>query len=126
MGLRSQARDRVAEIASRYGAVVVLEDLNHLRDRVNGGSSLNKKLYLWFYRRIQFTVSYETLERGFVARYVNPGKTSSTCPRYGSRLKDNGGGVLKCTMCGSQVIEMWLRASTCSTSTQDVECPGSP
>ncbi|MEM2006919.1 MAG: IS200/IS605 family accessory protein TnpB-related protein [Sulfolobales archaeon] len=62
--------DRVAEIASRYGAVVVLEDLNHLRDRVNGGSSLNKKLSLWFYRRIQFTISYETLERGFVARYV--------------------------------------------------------
>ncbi|MEM2763068.1 MAG: zinc ribbon domain-containing protein [Sulfolobales archaeon] len=92
--------DRAAEIASRYGAVVVLEDLNHLRDRVNGGSSLNKKLSLWFYRRIQFTISYETLERGFVARYVNPGKTSSTCPRCGSRLKDNSSRVLRCSRCG--------------------------
>ncbi|MEM2220913.1 MAG: zinc ribbon domain-containing protein [Ignisphaera sp.] len=92
--------DSIAELASRYSSIVVLENLNNLRDRVNGGSSLNKKLSLWFYRRIQFTINYETLERGFVARYVNPGKTSSTCPRCGSRLKDNGGRVLRCPRCG--------------------------
>ncbi|MEM0371621.1 MAG: zinc ribbon domain-containing protein, partial [Ignisphaera sp.] len=39
-------------------------------------------------------------ERGLVVRYVDPSKTSSTCPRCGSRLKDSGDRVLKCTRCG--------------------------
>jgi len=34
--------DRVAETASRYRAIVVLEDLNNLGSRVNGGSLFNK------------------------------------------------------------------------------------
>ncbi|MEM1696759.1 MAG: IS200/IS605 family accessory protein TnpB-related protein [Desulfurococcaceae archaeon] len=55
--------DSVAELASRYSSIVVLENLNHLRSRVNGDSSFNKKLSLWFYRRMQFTISYEALER---------------------------------------------------------------
>ncbi|MEM1650637.1 MAG: zinc ribbon domain-containing protein [Sulfolobales archaeon] len=92
--------DRVAKIAGRCRAVVLLEDLNHLRDRVNGGSSFNKKLSLWFYRKMLFTISYEALERGLAVRYVNPSKTSTTCPKCGSRSKDNGGRVLKCTRCG--------------------------
>ncbi|MEM1703624.1 MAG: RNA-guided endonuclease TnpB family protein [Zestosphaera sp.] len=92
--------DRVAKIAGRCRAVVLLEDLNHLRDRVNGGSSFNKKLSLWFYRKMLFTIGYEALERGLAVRYVDPSKTSSTCPKCGSRSKDIGGRVLKCTRCG--------------------------
>ncbi|MEM4519483.1 MAG: zinc ribbon domain-containing protein [Sulfolobales archaeon] len=44
---------------------------------------------------------YEALERGLEIRYVNPRKTSSTCPRCGSKLEDNGNRVLRCTKCGS-------------------------
>ncbi|MEM4767263.1 MAG: transposase, partial [Ignisphaera sp.] len=58
------------------------------------------KLSLWFYRKMQFTIGYEALERGLAVSYVDPSKTSSTCPRCGSRLKDSGGRVLKCTRCG--------------------------
>ncbi|MEM5876503.1 MAG: IS200/IS605 family accessory protein TnpB-related protein, partial [Ignisphaera sp.] len=82
--------DSIAELASRYSSIVVLENLNKLRSNVNRGSSFNKKLSLWFYRRTQFTISYEALERGLMVSYVNPSKTSSTCPICGSRLKDNG------------------------------------
>ncbi|MEM0227509.1 MAG: RNA-guided endonuclease TnpB family protein [Ignisphaera sp.] len=92
--------DSIAELASRYSSIIVLENLNHLRSRVNGGSSFNKKLSLWFYRKMQFTIGYEALERGLAVSYVDPSKTSSTCPRCGSRLKDSGGRVLKCTRCG--------------------------
>ncbi|MEM0031051.1 MAG: transposase, partial [Desulfurococcaceae archaeon] len=52
------------------------------------------------YRRMQFTISYEVLERGLETRYIDPSRTSSTCPRCGSRLKDSSGRVLKCTRCG--------------------------
>ncbi|MEM1918112.1 MAG: zinc ribbon domain-containing protein, partial [Sulfolobales archaeon] len=92
--------DRVAKIANEHSSTIVLEDLEKLRDRVNRSSNFNKKLSLWFYRRIQFTISYEALERRLEVKLVNPGKTSSTCPRCGSRLEDSGSRVLKCTRCG--------------------------
>ncbi|MEM4784146.1 MAG: zinc ribbon domain-containing protein [Sulfolobales archaeon] len=92
--------DSIAELASRYSSIVVLENLNKLRSNVNRSNSFNKKLSLWFYRRMQFTISYEVLERGLEARYIDPSRTSSACPRCGSRLKDSGGRVLKCTRCG--------------------------
>ncbi|MEM2477214.1 MAG: zinc ribbon domain-containing protein [Zestosphaera sp.] len=91
--------DRVADIAVEHNSTIVLENLNKLKGRVNRGSSFNKKLSIWFYRRIQFTISYEALERGLLVSYVNPRKTSSTCPKCGSRLKNNGGRILRCSRC---------------------------
>ncbi|MEM3988700.1 MAG: zinc ribbon domain-containing protein [Sulfolobales archaeon] len=112
--------DSIAELASRYSSTVVLEDLNHLRSRVNGDSSFKKKLSLWFYRKMQFTIGYEALERGLAVSYIDPSKTSSTCPRCGSRLKDSGSRVLKCTRCGFTgdrdviaCINLFLRYSRC-------------
>ncbi|MEM4984429.1 MAG: IS200/IS605 family accessory protein TnpB-related protein, partial [Sulfolobales archaeon] len=72
--------DRVAEIANEHSSTIVLEDLDKLRDRVNRSSNFNKKLSLWFYKKMQFTISYEALERRLLVSYVNPMKTSSTCP----------------------------------------------
>ncbi|MEM4848572.1 MAG: zinc ribbon domain-containing protein, partial [Ignisphaera sp.] len=112
--------DSIAELASRYSSIIVLENLNKLRSNVNRGSSFNKELSLWFYRRIQFTIVYEALERGLAVRYVDPSKTSSTCPRCGSRLKDNDGRVLRCSRCGSTgnrdviaCINLFYRYSRC-------------
>jgi len=78
---------------------VVLEDLDKLRENAKKGREFNKKLTLWFYRRIQFCVEYEARERGLRVVKVNPGGTSSKCPRCGSRLVDNGYRILKCSNC---------------------------
>ncbi|MEM4832069.1 MAG: IS200/IS605 family accessory protein TnpB-related protein, partial [Sulfolobales archaeon] len=51
--------DRVAKIANEHSSTIVLENLGNLRSNVNRSNSFNKKLSLWFYRRIQFTISYE-------------------------------------------------------------------
>ncbi|MEM2221098.1 MAG: transposase, partial [Ignisphaera sp.] len=87
---------------------------------VNRSSNFNKKLSLWFYRRIQFTISYEALERELAVSYINPMKTSSTCPRCGSRLEDSGGRVLRCSRCGFTgdrdviaCINLFLRYTRC-------------
>ncbi|MEM2551572.1 MAG: RNA-guided endonuclease TnpB family protein [Sulfolobales archaeon] len=92
--------DKIAELAVEHSSTIVLENLSNLRNNVNRSSNFNKKLSLWFYRRVQFTISYEALERGLLVSYVNPGKTSSTCPRCGSRLEDSGSRVLRCGRCG--------------------------
>ncbi|MEM4549932.1 MAG: zinc ribbon domain-containing protein, partial [Sulfolobales archaeon] len=92
--------DKIAELVAEHSSTIVLENLSNLRSNVNRSNSFNKKLSLWFYRKIQFTISYEALERGLLVRYVNPMKTSSTCPRCGSRLEDSGSRVLRCGRCG--------------------------
>ncbi|MEM1750319.1 MAG: RNA-guided endonuclease TnpB family protein [Desulfurococcaceae archaeon] len=92
--------DRIAELADEHKSTIVLEDLNKLKNNVKKNKTFNKKLSPWFYRRMQFTIVYEVLERGLEIRYVNPRKTSSTCPRCGGKLKNNDGRVLKCSKCG--------------------------
>ncbi|MEM1698272.1 MAG: zinc ribbon domain-containing protein [Sulfolobales archaeon] len=92
--------DKIAELVAEHSSTIVLENLGNLRSNVNRSNSFNKKLSLWFYRRIQFTISYEALERRLAVSYVNPMKTSSTCPRCGSRLEDSGSRVLRCGRCG--------------------------
>ncbi|MEM4976346.1 MAG: zinc ribbon domain-containing protein [Desulfurococcaceae archaeon] len=112
--------DSIAELASRYSSIVVLENLNKLRSNVDRSSSFNKKLSLWFYRRMLFTISYEALERRLEVNYINPVKTSSTCPRCGNRLESNGNRVMRCTKCGFMgdrdviaCINLFYRYSRC-------------
>ncbi|MEM4958670.1 MAG: zinc ribbon domain-containing protein [Nanopusillaceae archaeon] len=92
--------DRIAEIADEHSSTIVLENLDKLRNNVKKNRTFNRKQSLRFYRRMQFTISYEALERGLEVKFVNPRETSSTCPMCGSRLKDNGGRVSRCTKCG--------------------------
>ncbi|MEM4002621.1 MAG: zinc ribbon domain-containing protein [Ignisphaera sp.] len=122
--------DSIAELASRYSSTVVLENLNKLRSNVDRGSSFNKELSLWFYRRMQFTISYEVLERGLETRYVNPVKTSSTCPRCGNKLESNGNRVMRCTRCGFigdrdviACINLFLRYSRCGVPRVTLNAP---
>ena len=91
--------DYIAELALMYRSVVVLEDLDKLRENAKRDRRFNKKLTLWFYRRVQFCIEYEAKERGLEVARVNPRGTSSKCPRCGSRLVDNGYRTLRCSKC---------------------------
>ena len=92
--------DLVAELALRHRSLIVLEDLEKLRENGKKGRRFNKRLGLWFYRRVQFCVEYEARERGLEVVKVNPRGTSSRCPRCGGRLVENEYRVLRCRRCG--------------------------
>jgi len=92
--------DLIAELALRHNSIIVLEDLEKLRENAKKGRRFNKKLTLWFYRRIQFCVKYEVKERGLKIVKVNPKGTSTKCPRCGDNLVDSGYRALKCSRCG--------------------------
>ena len=77
---------KVIEIAKEYNAMIVLEDLNKLRGRVNGTRKFNKKLSLWTYRRIRSYIHYKALIEGLPITCVNPRNTSKT-PPLGGELK---------------------------------------
>jgi len=91
--------DLVAELALKHHSVIIMEDLDRLRESTKRDKKFNKKLALWFYRRVQFCVEYEAGERGLRAAKVSPRGTSSKCPKCGSRLADNGYRTLKCGKC---------------------------
>lgn len=110
----------MAELASRYSAVVVLENLNHLGDNAKKNNSFNKRLSLWFYRGIRFTVDYEVLERGFPVVSANPRRSSSKFPRCGGKLRGSGNRVLYCTKCSFvsdrdvvACVNLFLRYTIC-------------
>jgi putative transposase len=92
--------DLVAELALKYQSLIILEDLDELRENNKKDKRFNKKLGLWFYRRIQFCIEYEARERDLEVIKINPKGTSSKCPRCGSKLIENENRVLRCRKCG--------------------------
>ncbi|MEM1674923.1 MAG: hypothetical protein QXI56_08665 [Candidatus Bathyarchaeia archaeon] len=44
----------------------------YLKSRASRSNNFNKKLSLWFYRRIQYTINYEALERRLETTNINP------------------------------------------------------
>jgi putative transposase len=91
--------DLVAELALKYHSVIILEDLEKLRENGKKNRRFNKRLGLWFYRRVQLCVEYEARERGLEVVKINPRGTSSKCPRCGGKLVEYGHRVLRCREC---------------------------
>jgi putative transposase len=91
--------DLVAELASKHSSVIVLEDLENLRESNKKNKEFNKRLGLWFYRRIQFCIEYEARERNLEVIKIDPRGTSSKCPRCGKKLAENKHRILRCRKC---------------------------
>jgi len=89
----------ITELAFKHKSIIVLENLDKLRENAKKGRKFNKKLALWFYRRIQFCIEYEAMERGLRVVKVNPRGTSSKCPKCSSKLVEDKYRMLKCNKC---------------------------
>jgi IS605 OrfB family transposase len=74
----------VAE-ARRIGASrIVMEDLCHIRDRIQAGKRVRARLHGWAFRQLQTFVEYKARAVGIAVEYVNPAFTSQTCSSCGS------------------------------------------
>jgi putative transposase len=91
--------DLIAELALKHHSVIILEDLEKLRENNKKDKRFNERLGLWIYRRTQFCVEYEAGERSIEVTKANPRGTSSKCPRCGKKLAKNGHRVLRCGKC---------------------------
>uniref|UniRef100_A0A7C5YZD1 Cas12f1-like TNB domain-containing protein n=1 Tax=Ignisphaera aggregans TaxID=334771 RepID=A0A7C5YZD1_9CREN len=91
--------DLGAKLALKHSSIIIFEDLDKLRKNAKKSRRSNKKLSLWFCRRIQFCIEYKAKERGLRLIRVDPKETSSTCPRCSSKLVDSGQRTLKCNNC---------------------------
>jgi putative transposase len=91
--------DLVAKLALKHHSVIVLEDLENLKENNKKNKEFNKRLGLWFYHRIQFCVEYEARERNLEVIKIDPRGTSSKCPRCGKKLAENKHRILRCRKC---------------------------
>ena len=71
---------RTVEVAKEYDALIVLENLIKLKNRVNGSKGFNRKLSLWSYRRIQSYIHYKALIEGTPVAYVSAKGSSRESP----------------------------------------------
>lgn len=93
----------LAEIAKKFNADLVRENLKHLRDNGKKRSrKLNYRLHTIPYHKIIQNLDYKFYERGLEVHTVNPSKTSITCPRCGYVSKKNRVNInqFKCGKCG--------------------------
>lgn len=77
--------------------LVVLEDLEAIRDQPTRGAFLNRRLHRWAFARLQARIEDKAVDAGITVEYVNPAYTSQTCHhcrRIGSR---NSQAEFRCT-----------------------------
>ncbi len=77
---------RLVEIAKKYKALIVFEDLDKLKENDNNNYKLSWEKSLWCYKRIQMFTEYKATFHGIKTLYVNPAKTSRRSPN-GKKLR---------------------------------------
>jgi putative transposase len=91
----------MAMIVAEENVKPVMEELKDMRNRIKYGRRMNRGLHSTPFRKIQSTISYKSVERGYKPETVEAKNTSKTCPICGELSKPNGH-VFKCSRCGIQ------------------------
>ncbi len=63
--------------------VLVLEDLTHIRENMDYGAYMNRRLHGWGFAKLHAQISYKAAEKGIPVETVNPRNTSKTCHACG-------------------------------------------
>ncbi|MFB6284293.1 MAG: RNA-guided endonuclease InsQ/TnpB family protein [Halobacteria archaeon] len=71
---------RVVEYADEIdNPVVVLENLTYIRENMDYGNYMNRRLHGWAFAKIHSQITYKAREKGIPVRTVNPRGTSKNC-----------------------------------------------
>jgi putative transposase len=68
------------------GKAIALENLQGIRD----SRKFNRMMSWWNFRELAMFIEYKAALAGMPLVYVDPKKTSKTCPEFGSRVLDAG------------------------------------
>ncbi|MBM7854512.1 IS605 OrfB family transposase [Desulfohalotomaculum tongense] len=80
---------QIVNIAKRYNAVIQLEDLSYIRERVKLSRQMNRKLHNWNFRQLRSFIEYKALAEGLKVVQVSPKYTSQRCHICGHTEKGN-------------------------------------
>ena len=75
-----KASRRAVEYARSFeNPVIVMEDLSFIRERLDYGRYMNRRLHSWAFAQLQGRIEDKATEAGVPVRFVNPEYTSKTC-----------------------------------------------
>ncbi|WP_101296869.1 RNA-guided endonuclease InsQ/TnpB family protein [Halegenticoccus soli] len=84
--------------------VLVLEDLTHIRENMDYGSFMNRRLHGWGFAKMHAQLRYKAAEKGIRVETVNPAYTSKSCHCCGERGTRPAQATFRCTN-----PECWVR-----------------
>ena len=91
------ASRQAIEYARRFNQpVIVLEDLTDIREELDYGKWMNRRLHAWAFARLQERIEDKALEAGIPVAYVEPAYTSQICHECG-HLGDRTGDEFQCS-----------------------------
>lgn len=93
-----KASRRTVEYARPFkNPVIVLEDLSYIRERLDYGKYMNRRLHAWAFARLTGRIEDKALDAGIPIRFVNPVYTSKTCHVCGHIGRRGSQAEFKCT-----------------------------
>ena len=77
--LHTVTSEAVAYADQFENPVLVLEDLTHIRENMDYGAFMNRRLHGWGFAKMHAQIRYKAAEKGIRVETVNPAYTSKTC-----------------------------------------------
>jgi putative transposase len=77
--------------------VIVLEDLSHIREHLDYGTWMNRRLHNWAFARLTGRIEDKARDAGIPVRKVNPAYTSQTCHACGHLGSRSSQAAFRCT-----------------------------
>ncbi len=91
------ATRQAVEYAQRFeNPVIVLEDLSYIRESMDYGKYMNRRLHSWAFARLAGRIEDKAREEGIPVRFVNPAYTSQTCHECGHVGQRNTQATFRC------------------------------
>ncbi|MGB9963309.1 RNA-guided endonuclease TnpB family protein (plasmid) [Halobacterium sp. MBLA0001] len=77
--LHTVTREVIQYAESIQNPVLVLEDLTYIRESMDYGEYMNRRLHGWGFAKLHAQIQYKALEKGIPVEVVNPRNTSKEC-----------------------------------------------
>jgi len=90
-------REVVEYAESVENPVLVLEDLTYIRESMDYGEYMNRRLHGWGFAKLHAQIRYKAVERGIPVETVNPQNTSKACHACGEAGHRSSQATFKCT-----------------------------
>jgi putative transposase len=90
------SREAVDYAASFDSPLIVMEDLSYIRENLDYGKFMNRRLHAWAFARLQGRIEDKATEMGIPTETVPPEYTSKTCHECGHIGRRTSQGELVC------------------------------
>ncbi|MEM0079917.1 MAG: transposase [Nitrososphaerota archaeon] len=93
----------IVEFAKQFPKpMIVMEELEGLRESIDYSRELNRRLHNLPYRKLQKLIEYKSLLNGIEVVYVDPNNSSRTCCKCGHINEPSNSREFKCSRCGAE------------------------